>query len=95
MKGIQLISLMLGVFFLPVRTMGQDISEFRKEQLETMASKNDAQPTDDSYEMDLSILASHPLNLNTATSDELVQLHLLNPVFSFSLLHKQAGSCYL
>src|SRR4051794_22055683 len=30
----------------------QDLSEFRKEQLENIAARNDSQPNDDSYEMD-------------------------------------------
>src|SRR5947209_7126851 len=80
MKRKKLISPMLVLVLFSGRIVGQDIPEFRKQQLETMALKNDAQPTDDSYEMDLSIFASHPLNLNTASSDQLVQLHLLNPL---------------
>ena len=43
-----------------VRGTGQDLPEFRKEQLEIMAEKNDAEPTDDSYEMDLTEFAMHP-----------------------------------
>ncbi len=60
------------------RGPAQDLPEFRKEQLEIMAEKNDAEPTDDSYEMDLTEFARHPLNLNTASADDLMQLHMLN-----------------
>src|ERR1700759_2714411 len=72
------------LLFLPVmigfsvRCPGQDLPEFRKEQLEVMAEKNNAEPTDDSYELDLTEFARHPLNLNAASADDLIQLHLLN-----------------
>jgi hypothetical protein len=57
---------------------GQDLPEFRKEQLEIMAEKNGAEPIDDSYEMDLAEFATHPMNLNTALADDLTQLHMLS-----------------
>src|ERR1700755_1234746 len=72
------------LLFLPMvicfslRSTGQDLPEFRKEQLENMAEKNDAEPRDDSYEMDLTEFARHPMNLNTASADDLLQLHFLN-----------------
>src|ERR1700712_983426 len=68
-------SVMIGFY---TRGTGQELPEFRKEQLEIMAEKNDAEPKDDSYEMDLTEFASHPMNLNTATADDLIQLHMLN-----------------
>ena len=61
-----------------VRGPAQDLPEFRKEQLENMAEKNDAEPTDDSFEMDLTEFARHPVNLNTVSADDLMQLHMLN-----------------
>jgi len=54
-----------------------DILEFRTEQLEAMAEKNNAEPEDDSYELDLVFFSKHPINLNVATADDLVQLHVL------------------
>ena len=61
-----------------IRGQAQDLPEFRQGQLEIMAEKNDAGPTDDSYEMDLSEFARHPVNLNTVSADDLMQLHMLN-----------------
>jgi hypothetical protein len=79
MKRRKSLLLILPVMFgISVRGTGQDMPEFRKEQLEIMTEKNDAEPTDDSYEMDLAEFARHPLNLNTASADDLIQLHLLN-----------------
>jgi hypothetical protein len=78
MKRRRSLGLLLSVIIFSVGTKGQDLSEYRKEQLEIMAEKNNAEPTDDSYEMDLSVLARHPINLNTSSADELFQLHMLN-----------------
>jgi len=77
-----------------VNGMGQDLPEFRKEQLEIMAEKNDAEPNDDSYEMDLAELARHPMNMNTATADDLLQLHMLNvlQIRNFISYRKLLGS---
>jgi hypothetical protein len=55
-----------------------DPPEFRSGQLEAFAEKKDAEPEDDSYEMDLEQFSRHPLNLNSAAEEELIQLHLLN-----------------
>ena len=59
-----------------------------------MAEKNDAEPTDDSYEMDLTEFARHPMNLNTATADDLIQLHMLNilQIRNFISYRKLLGS---
>src|SRR5579863_244345 len=73
---------------------GQDLPEFRKEQLEFIAEKNDAEPADDSYEMDLAEFVRHPLNLNSISADELMQLHLLNAlqIRNFISYRKLLGS---
>ena len=42
-----------------------------------MAEKNNSEPEDDSYELDLDYFIRHPLNLNTASEDDLIQLHML------------------
>ena len=82
------------MFGFTFRGSGQDLPEFRKEQLEIMAEKNDAEPTDDSYEMDLTEFARHPMNLNTATADDLIQLHMLNvlQIRNFISYRKLLGS---
>ena len=63
-------------------------------QLESLAEKKDADPEDDSYEMDLEYRARHPLNLNQASSDELAALHLLTAlqISNFMLYRKLLGS---
>ncbi len=47
-------------------------------QLEAMAEKKDAEPEDDSYLMDLEQFSEHPLNMNTASAEELIQLQILD-----------------
>src|SRR5450432_4329430 len=54
-----------------------DIPEFRAEQLEFQAEKTNAEPEDDSYELNLASFSKHPLNLNTASAEDLEQLQLL------------------
>ena len=63
-------------------------------QLESLAEKKDADPEDDSYEMDLEYRTHHPLNLNQASSDELAALHLLTAlqISNFLLYRKLLGS---
>lgn len=46
--------------------------------METLAERKDAEPEDDSYELDLEQFRKHPLNLNEVTEAGLIQLHLLN-----------------
>jgi hypothetical protein len=54
-----------------------DIPEFRAEQLEFQAEKTNAEPEDDSYELNLASFSKHPMNLNTASAEDLEQLQLL------------------
>jgi hypothetical protein len=49
-------------------------------QLEAQSEKKDDEPENDSYEMDLETLIKCPLNLNVATGEDLIQLHLLSVV---------------
>src|SRR4030095_16609780 len=51
---------------------------YRTTQLEALSEKKDSEPEDDSYETDMETLREHPVNMNTATEDDLVQMHLLN-----------------
>ena len=46
-------------------------------QLEAQAERNDAEPEDDSYELDLDEFRRHPLNLNSASEQDLTRLRLL------------------
>jgi len=66
------------IFFMKGRAQSAEIPEYRKEQLEIQAEKKDAEPEDDSYELDLEQFSKHPLNLNAASEEELMELHLLD-----------------
>jgi Helix-hairpin-helix motif len=50
---------------------------YHSAQLEALAEKKDGDPTDDSDELDLESFISHPLNLNMAREEDLIQLHML------------------
>jgi hypothetical protein len=52
------------------------ITEYRSLQLEALAEKKETEPEDDEYEMDLTAFSKHPLNLNEAGEEDLVQLHI-------------------
>lgn len=63
-------------------------------QLESLAERRDADPEDDSYEMDLEYRKHHPLDLNHASADELAALHLPTAlqVDNFLLYRKLLGN---
>src|SRR5262249_22967147 len=42
--------------------------------------KKDEEPEDDSYDMYMTSVSRNPLELNNATDEELMQLHLLSPI---------------
>jgi hypothetical protein len=68
----------LFIIFCPsVKAQNNETSDSRTVQLEAMAEKNDSQPEDDSYELDLDYFSRHPLNLNIADEEDLNQLHIL------------------
>ncbi len=52
--------------------------ESRAAALESEAARKDAEPEDDSYEMDLDFFRKHPADLNSATEDVLLKLHMLS-----------------
>ena len=54
-----------------------EMPAYHSVQLEALAEKKDGDPTDDSDELDLESFLSHPLNLNMAREEDLIQLHLL------------------
>ena len=68
------------LLFLNVRgyTQSENEPESRREALETDAERKGSEPEDDSYELNLDELSRHPLNLNTVSGEDLVQLHILN-----------------
>src|SRR5450432_656458 len=53
-----------------------EIPELRSAQLEDLAEKKDIEPQDDSYALELEQFRIHPLNLNTASEEDLVKLQI-------------------
>ena len=76
-RKISLIILLLLIYNVKGRAQVVNMPESRTLELEEQAEKNDTEPEDDSYEMDLDHFSRHPLNLNMATAEDLIQLHLL------------------
>ncbi len=80
---------------LHVTGLGQDghIDEYQTGQLETIAEKKNADPEDDSFETDREFYSKHPLNLNTAVAEDLLQLHMLQTlqVSNFIMYRKLLG----
>ena len=64
------------VVYLKGKSQAIEISGYRAGQLEAIAEKKDAEPEDDSYLMDLEQFGRHPLNMNTVSADDLLQLHI-------------------
>jgi hypothetical protein len=71
-----LVAFLFLVYFMKGNAQSADLPEYRTGQLEAMTEKKDAEAEDDSYEMDLEQFSKHPLNLNTAAEEELIQLHM-------------------
>lgn len=65
------------IFCGTLRAQNNETSNSRTTQLEAIAEKNNSEPEDDSYELDLDYFIRHPLNLNSASEDDLIQLHIL------------------
>ncbi len=65
-------------FYGALRAQTNEATDYRTKQLEMMAERNDKEPDDDSFEMDLEYFSKHPLNLNRVAEEELVQLHMLS-----------------
>ena len=81
MMGIKQLLFVFSVFFfLKGHAQSGDLPGYRIEQLENIAEKNNAEPNDDSYELDLDRIRKHPLNLNTVGEEELLELHILQPL---------------
>ncbi len=77
------------------KSYGQDteMPAYHAAQLEALAEKKDGDPTDDSDELDLESFLSHPLNLNMAREEDLIQLHLLQTIQikNFLIIPEPAG----
>ncbi len=54
------------IFYGELWAQTNETIDYRTRQLETIAEKNDKEPDDDSYELDLDYFSKHPLNLNRA-----------------------------
>src|ERR1017187_9139051 len=82
------------IFCLLVNAQINETSNSRAAQLETMTEKKDSAPADDSYELDLEYFNRHPLNLNTAVEEDLIQLQILEvmQIKNFISYRKLLGS---
>jgi hypothetical protein len=80
--------------FLSVKSQSVEWPALNASQLEMIAEKKDAEPEDDSYLMDLEQFSNHPINLNSASADELIQLHILSvfQIRNFISYRKMLGS---
>jgi hypothetical protein len=58
------------------KTQSPDLNSYDYEQLEDKAEKNDVESGDDSYLTDLEQYKQHPLNMNSVSEEELMQLHI-------------------
>jgi Helix-hairpin-helix motif len=81
------------VICIKCHAQGDTVQEYGHTQLEAQAEKKEAEPEDDSYEQDLEELSLHPLNLNSATKEELISLQILdaNQISSFILYRNLLG----
>jgi len=81
-------------FGLEGKTQSPDIGGYRPEQLEEMAEKNNAEPVDDSYLTGLDQFSRHPLNMNEASEEELIQLQIPDvlQIRNFLLYRSMLGS---
>jgi Helix-hairpin-helix motif len=71
---------LLSINFLKANAQKMEPANLISGQLEAQSEKKDEEPDDDSYEMDLETLMKNPLNLNMATEEDLIQLHMLSVV---------------
>ena len=81
------------VFSLNGKSQTTDMPGYQAEQLEQMAEKNDAEPVDDSYLVDLEQFRRHPLNMNSVSEEELMQLQIpgVLQIRNFLLYRKMLG----
>jgi len=64
------------VALLRASAQNPEITEYRKSDLEALAEKKDAETEDDDYELALTEFSKHPINLNEAGEEDLMQLHI-------------------
>jgi hypothetical protein len=79
------------VFFLSVHSAGQEVPVKTQQQLENLAdATEDEDRQDDSYLLQLDHWRKHPVNLNTATTDELQLLRVLTDLQIYNLVRYRA-----
>ncbi|MFT3933328.1 MAG: helix-hairpin-helix domain-containing protein [Chitinophagaceae bacterium] len=77
MKCAFIICLLVMISFHLLAQESGEISTDKEQQLENMAETTETTPVDDSYLQQLAFYKKHPLNINTATKDELAEFNLL------------------
>ena len=66
-------------------SFGQDLPPITQQQLESLAETNDEEPKDDNFLQQLEYFRRHPINLNSATIEELQAIRFLNELQIASL----------
>jgi hypothetical protein len=64
----------------------QELPQRQEQQLENLAEREESELDDDSFLQELERFRRRPINLNTATGDDLQRLQLLNPLQVHALL---------
>ncbi|HET9055653.1 MAG TPA: helix-hairpin-helix domain-containing protein [Chitinophagaceae bacterium] len=70
--------LIISLFLVSSLALAQSVATNSEQQLENQTEVNEVETEDDSYSQVLSEFRKYPLNLNTASEDELKELHLLS-----------------
>jgi hypothetical protein len=73
--------------FLSAACFAQDLPPTTQQQLENIAEANDEDPKDDNFLQQLDYFRKHPINLNSATPEELQALKALTDLQIGNLIH--------
>ena len=65
-------------YFAIASCYSQDLPPITQQQLENLAETNDEEPKDDNFLQQLEYFRKHPINLNSATLEELQAIRFLN-----------------
>ncbi|HJS53189.1 MAG TPA: helix-hairpin-helix domain-containing protein [Chitinophagaceae bacterium] len=73
-------------FYMTYTASAQEIPSSAEQKLENLTAQEDVETEDDSYMQQLVRFRKHPLNLNTATADEMKELVVVTPLQIENLL---------
>jgi DNA uptake protein ComE-like DNA-binding protein len=75
------------LLFFSFTCVGQDLPLTTQQQLENIAEANEEDPKDDNLLQQLDYFRKHPINLNSATAEELQSLKVLTDLQIGNLIH--------